>query len=277
MLGFCVGLCACSVSELGPPSREGTRERTPPKPVVASIASTPDVQPAASAVRNLEVAEPAKAPAGPRHRPETPLLDADIDWDANAVMRVLGKIAQTMNHSRYSAITRVSEQQGSYEFDCSGMTQWVLKKAAPIAARAAAWKLKRRPLAADFYRRIASVPVGEARHGWRRVQSITDAQPGDVIAWLKPKIIRSPYTGHVAFIALPPVKVTGYSDAYLVRVIDSTSLLHDEDTRVGRSGFGMGTILVVVDPSSGVPRAYGWAGLKWRGFEAKMALGRPVN
>jgi hypothetical protein len=67
-------------------------------------------------------------------------VDADIDWDANPVMRTLGGIAGSVKHTEYG-------------------------------------------------------------HGLR------------VVAWLKPKIIESKNTGHVAFVALPPARVTGYSDA----------------------------------------------------------------
>jgi len=259
---------SCSVNES---TSSGQLKHTRPLPETA-VASPERARAAEAAATTATTTTPL-----PRHRAETPLDDADIDWDENPVMRALGKIETTMTRGEYSSITRVNEQRGLYSFDCSGMTQWVLQKAAPVAARAAAGKLARRPLAADFYRRIAAVPAGEERSGWKRIARLRDAKPGDVIAWVKPKIIDSPYTGHVAFVALPPVKVTGYSDAYLLRIIDSTSLLHDEDTRVDRTGFGRGTILLVVDLETQEPLAYGWAGLKWRGFKTDIAIGRPTR
>jgi len=134
-----------------------------------------------------------------------------------------------------------------------------------------------RPLAADFQRRIGSVGASKERGGWRRVVRVQDAAPGDVIAWVKPKIIESKNTGHVAFVVLPPTPVNGYSDAFLVRVVDATSLLHADDTRRDGSGFGVGTILLVVDPETGSPRAYGWVGLEWRAFETAIAIGRPTR
>jgi len=208
---------------------------------------------------------------------ERRFFDHEIDWDANKVMRVLGRVSETMTSTQYSHGLRVDERKGIYEFDCSGMTQWVLRKAAPRAAAASAWGVQHRPLARDYQRRIASIAPGKPRHGWQRVERVVDAQPGDVIAWLKPDIIDSKNTGHVAFVVLPPVRVPDYDNAYLVRIADSTSLLHDEDTRVGRTGFGFGTILLLTDPETGVPVAYGWVGLRWRAFETKIAIGRPLN
>jgi hypothetical protein len=203
--------------------------------------------------------------------------DADIDWDENASMQVLGKIAATLAESEYSHTPFVNEKRGIYRFDCSSMVQWVLRRSAPASASAIAWKLDGRPLARDFQRRIARAPTEKSKNGWRRIARVRDAEPGDVIAWLKPAEIDSPNTGHVAFVVLPPVLAPGYDNAYLVRIADSTSLLHDDDTRVGRSGFGLGTILVVTDPATDAPIAYGWVGLRWRAFETSVAIGRPQS
>lgn len=222
-------------------------------------------------------AEAAEAVALRRHVAERPLLDRDIDWQANPVMRTLGNIARTVKHTEYSHGQRVDVQRGVYVFDCSLMAEWVLKRAAPVAERTLSSGLGWRPLAADFQRRIARVGPSEERGGWRRIARVEDAAPGDVIAWLKPKIIDSKNTGHVAFVVLPPTRVTGYSDAFLVRVVDATSLLHADDTRGDGSGFGFGTILLVVDPETGAPRAYGWVGLEWRAFETAISIGRPTR
>lgn len=221
-----------------------------------------------------EVVEPT---ASRQHGPERPLLDRDIDWQANPVMRTLGNIARTVTHTEYSHGQRVDVRRGIYVFDCSLMAEWVLKRAAPVAASTLTRGLGWRPLAADFQRRIAGVGSSEERGGWRRIARVEDAAPGDVIAWLKPKIIDSKNTGHVAFVVLPPTRVNGYSDAFLVRVVDATSLLHADDTRGDGSGFGFGTILLVVDPDTGAPRAYGWVGLEWRAFETAIAIGRPTH
>ncbi len=205
------------------------------------------------------------------------LSDASIDWDANRVMRAIGKMSANMNITEYSHGLRVNERDGVYVFDCSGFADWLLGKAAPLARASLRNGSKQRPLARDFQRRLARLPPNVERSGWRRVPRVVDIEPGDVVAWLKPEIIRSPNTGHVAFAVHRPIRAAGYDNAYLVRIADSTSLLHDDDTRAGRSGFGLGTILLVADPETGAPVAYGWVGLRWRSFETPIAIGRPVK
>jgi hypothetical protein len=219
---------------------------------------------------------PAGSPVVPATRAPS-LDDGAIDWERNAVMRRLGRVAATMTETEYSYGLSVNEQRGVYRFDCSGMVQWVLRRSAPVAALTMAHGLPQRPLARDFQRRIARAPFDRERGGWRRVERIADLEPGDVVAWIRPPEIESPNTGHVAFVLLPPVLAPGYDNAYLVRIADSSRLLHDDDTRVGRSGFGFGTILLVADPQTGAPTAYGWVGLRFRAFETAISLGRAVR
>ncbi|HEY6729174.1 MAG TPA: hypothetical protein VI197_34425 [Polyangiaceae bacterium] len=249
----------------------------------ASVARDPAIAPtpaAADAPREdageaaYEEAESAAELALP---PAPQLRDADIPWERNPVMRRLGHMEATLSESQYTYGFAVNERNGIYNFDCSGMTYWVLKKAAPRAAAALTYGLEQRPLARDIHRRIASVRPDAPRHGWQRISRVDALEPGDVIAWIKPEVIRSPNTGHVGFVVLPPVPVPRQEHAYLIRFADSTRLLHDDDTREGRNGFGMGTILLLSDPATGAPIAYGWAGLKWRSFETAIALGRPLE
>jgi len=219
----------------------------------------------------------AAAPRNDSHRElERALTDAYIPWDANEVLGIVGKIAETLNVSSYSSLTRVNVAKGEYSFDCSGMADWVLCRAAPVACRSVR-SAGPRPLARDFHRAIAAVPAGRERGGWRRIARVDEAQPGDVVAWIKPPEVPSRNSGHVAFIVRSPAPLPGYPNAYLVRVADSTSLYHDNDTREPglTNGFGFGTILLVSD-ESGAPVAYGWVGTRARVFETKIAIGRAV-
>lgn len=210
------------------------------------------------------------------------VLPAAAEPDARqTVLATLSRIEANLQQSRYTHATRVDERIGRYEFDCSGMAAWVLRRASPVAQSAVAHRSKGgRALASDYYRQIAATRIGRARYGWSRVGRVTDAAPGDVIAWLRPKEIRSPNTGHVAFLLAKPEPVSDVPHAYLVRIADASSYRHDHDTREGsdRTGFGGGTILVMADPETDAPIAYGWVGLRsaWI-LHTPMAIGRVVR
>jgi hypothetical protein len=209
-------------------------------------------------------------------------LAADPRRGPEAVLAEVVEIDQSLQSSRYSHATRVDAKNGIYELDCSGLAAWVLRRAAPKAQAAVAWRSRgNRPLARDYYHQIARTPAGAApRWGWSRVARVEDAAPGDVIAWLRPKELRSTNTGHVAFLVAPPRRVPGELSAYLVRIADASRYQHQDDTRAGtdRDGFGIGTILVVADPESGAPVAYGWRGLRSRWvLSTAIAIGRPEH
>ncbi|MEZ4233479.1 MAG: hypothetical protein R3B89_30155 [Polyangiaceae bacterium] len=214
----------------------------------------------------------ARANTAPSRAPR--FADEEIDWTANPVMRSLGRIDETLRDAVYTHGFRVDPKRGIYHFDCSGMVHYVLGKASPLAREASRQGLAGRPLARDYYHVIARSPTQASRAGWRKIERVVDVQPGDIVAWLKPKVLRkSTNTGHVAFAVLPPVAVPDSPGAFLLRVADASSLRHDDDTREQRDGFGMGTILLVTD-AEGHPVEYGWVGLRWRTFETAIAIGR---
>jgi hypothetical protein len=189
----------------------------------------------------------------------------------------LGFIAENLRESKYNHATIVDERKGRYEFDCSGFVTWVLRRAAPgahvaIASRSA------RPLARDYYRELSRAPTSERTpRGLRKITRVADAAPGDIVAWLKPELVKSANTGHVAFLLEQPRPAPGVPDGFLVRIADASSYQHDADDRFdsGRTGFGSGTILLLADAETGAPRAYGWFGLRSRYvLETPIALGR---
>lgn len=197
-----------------------------------------------------------------------------------AILERVERIAETLRHSEYSHVTRVNEAEGRYVFDCSGFVAWVLRRAAKGAHHSVLSRSKHgRPLARDYYWEIARTRQNAAR-GWARVDRVADALPGDVVAWLKPPEVRSAITGHVAFIVAPPEPSQTVEGGYLVRIADASRYYHDDDAReaLGRTGFGVGTILLVTDPESGAPTAYGWFGDRSAWIrDAQIAIGRPLR
>ncbi len=192
--------------------------------------------------------------------------------------RVAG-IAQNLRKSKYNHATVVDERQGRYEFDCSGFVTWVLRRAAPGAYSSVLGRsANARPLARDYYYELSRAPLGvHTPRGVRQVARIDEAEPGDIVAWLKPALLQSPHTGHVGFLLEKPRAVAAVEGGYLVRIADASSYQHDDDDRFGsgRTGFGSGTILLVADPETGAPRAYGWYGLRSAYIlETSISIGR---
>ena len=194
---------------------------------------------------------------------------------AHRVLRLLERIQNRLKRTRYQHRTVVRQWRGEFLWDCSGMVEWILKRAAP---RTLSGIYRERPVARDFFRVISRAPVERARRGWRRLERLQDARPGDVFAWLRPPDWGKGITGHVGFILRPPRRVRGRPGTFAVRIADATSIPHQNDTRDygGPGGFGVGTIIFGTD-DSGAPTHYGWHGTRagWTA-ETCITLGRIV-
>ena len=92
------------------------------------------------------------------------------------------------------------------------------------------------------------------------VANVPDLVGGDVIAWLITPEPASRDTGHIMIVVAPPVADPHNADAYLVVVIDSTTMPHAEDSRSsGQHGLGTGTIGLQTD-AAGAPTGFYWKG-----------------
>ncbi len=199
-------------------------------------------------------------------------------WNTNAVMRQLERIARSVRLSEYSYDVLVDESRGYYQFDCSGMAGWVLFRTSPEAYASADLVTSGRPLARDFHTAIASIPPRQAHGGWYRVPSVAEAVPGDLIAWLRPLELDSNNTGHVAFVASEPVRLSGFENGFLIRVVDSSASAHADDTRTASNsdGFGIGTIALATT-QFGEPTHYSWAAHLDRFHRSTIVIGRPLQ
>ena len=176
------------------------------------------------------------------------------------ILDVLQNIESTLLDTRYAHSTRVNQKAGKYHFDCSGMAVWVLKRSAPAALASLGRPNDRRPLAVHFYQKIASIPTGEKRGAWYHVPSAAHIQPGDIIAWKRPKWFPSQSTGHVAFAVGLPASNSGDVPGILVRIADASKFKHEDDSRSeDTTGFGTGVLLIPTD-SRLQPLGYGWIG-----------------
>jgi hypothetical protein len=176
------------------------------------------------------------------------------------VVEIVDGIRTSLRESRYQHSTKVRADDGVYHWDCSGMTGWILRRAAPAAFR----RLGRgRPVARDFVSVIERAPADRARAGWQRIAIIADVMPGDVFAWRRPRGLPSNNTGHVGIVLDRPLPVPGLPGGWAVRIADSSSFTHQDDSRHDDpdGGFGIGSMTFLVD-ADGRGTHYGWGGTR---------------
>lgn len=167
-----------------------------------------------------------------------------------------------MTSSTYSHDTSIDEENGTYEYDCSGFVGYALSRADPCAFRVL---LHERPNAAQFYYHLVKFTDVPGKGAWMRVATPLELLPGDIIVWLKPDDSDAKSTGHIMVVAGEPERNPLREGEILVRVIDSTTSGHADDTRVsGQTGLGKGMIGIMTD-RSGLPTGY-----FWRGGESKI-------
>jgi hypothetical protein len=159
---------------------------------------------------------------------------------------ILGQIVQT----KYRHLEYIDAGAGIYDCDCNGFVGFVLEQVLPAYyAMIPKEPDRRRPRAFKYYEFFTSL-APEAPTGWRKIESIAEARPGDIIAWSDPHIEIHENTGHVLFVAESPIKEI--SNIYSVRVYDSTDKPHFDDTRgAGQTGVGSGAIKFSVDALGG--------------------------
>ena len=193
-----------------------------------------------------------------------------------AVAKILADIdliEMKLKTSVYNANTKVDLRKGNFEFDCSGMVNWLLERSAPTAFA----ELKAdRPRVIEYVKTLKAIPANQPSAGWRRIEKIADAERGDVVAWPTPDWYPSNATGHMGVLVAPPLAVDG---GYLLRLADSTSYPHGDDSREGGTGFGYGTVFITVDAQTGAGTGQGWTGRHSYNtvLETPIYVGRPLK
>lgn len=183
----------------------------------------------------------------------------------------------------YTHSTNVDEEEGVFEFDCSGFVDYVLRLRAPDALAAIPIGPKGRVRAEDFVSYFRALDESSAAP-WMRVDRVAGLRAGDVVAWLRAADSESKSTGHVAIVSSPPTCIArdeatsaiGGVEEWLVRVVDSTEFPHADDSReeAHAKGLGEGTIGLVVD-ESGAPVGYRWkGGVSRKAHATTIALAR---
>jgi hypothetical protein len=173
-----------------------------------------------------------------------------------------------MRASSYTHTTEVDEENGVFDFDCSGFVSYVLRVRAPDALAAIPVGPKGRVRAEDYVAYFCALDDASSSP-WMRLDRASALRGGDVIAWLRAEDSGSKSTGHVAVVAAQPTRIApsdpiaaiGGAEEWLVRVIDSTESPHADDARADdhKSGLGEGTIGIILDESGAA------IGFRWKG------------
>ena len=235
----------------------------------SSDASSSDASSSDASVGQIHT---VRTPPVPLHEQSLQASDAVTPSGAKLIS-LINQLRAEVKSTRYQGRTEVDRETGYFAWDCSGMAAWMLRRAAPRSLRSID---KGRPVARDFFRVIDRAPVQRARRGWQRLRHISEARPGDVFSWLRSPISTSKVSGHVGFVIGRPKAHESYPNVYVMRVLDATSLPHQDDTRdpEGEGGFGFGTMLFVTD-EAGEVQAYGWFGTDSGGLmPAHVIFGR---
>ncbi len=176
-----------------------------------------------------------------------------------------------MNSSGYTHRTSVDEENGIYNYDCSGFVGYALNRADPCAFDVL---LHDRPDTGNFYYHIIGFGTVPGSGGWMRVLLPRDLRPGDLIVWPRDQSDEGS-SGHIMIVAGNPNENPKREGELLVRVIDSTTSRHADDTRgAGETGLGEGTVGIMTD-SAGQATGYFWRGGESRTLqETEMAFAR---
>ena len=191
------------------------------------------------------------------------------------------KIVNTLTQTDYQHKDKIDPATGVYVCDCNGFVAHVLKSVAPqnltaVPLDTMPGSVESRPRAFEYYDFFASL-TSKSTGGWSRINLLSDAGRGDVMAWRHPTIERGQNTGHVVILAETP-KLDASGAFYVARVYDSTEEAHFDDTRPspkGKKGVGSGFIHFKID-GVGHPIAYLFAPPLDNQFDYRgIAIGRP--
>ncbi len=252
-------------------------------PAMAQHASRSPSSPSAAASAPIRGHDERPKPraAHPRRRAAEPRVAKSSRAPQSPVLSVLKHMDHVVKTTRYVHATQIDEAAGRFDFDCSAMAAWVLSRATPVAHQTVMEKNGvGRPVAANYHDVIARAPTDHAAGGWQRIPRIEDVRPGDVLAWRRPPSVLSTNTGHVAFVVGKPRRIAPGRNYFEVRVADSTSVLHLDDSREKprHSGFGYGTMSFGVDPKTHQGLSYGWMGGATPWYpKTEIEFGRPVR
>lgn len=179
----------------------------------------------------------------------------------------------TLNFTKYKfGGSRFDISHGVYVLDCSSYVDHILQKVYPLAySKLVNATGSDRPTTQHYYDFFSGL-TDHSKHYWSKVGDVSNLQPGDILVYR----FKNDTGGHVMVVMDKPVR--DYSNAFAVRVADSASGAHSDDTRQHHtSGIGIGTLLLRVNKKTGTPSAVAWRiGSPWQ-KNVNIAMARPID
>ena len=194
--------------------------------------------------------------------------------------RLVEFVHKTVATLRYSVYKlggqRFDTSRGVYILDCSSYVDRILEAIYPQAySNLVDWTGSDKPTSYDFYNFFTSLSEKSQRY-WTTVDDVEQLRPGDILVFRYKNSSGDETGGHVMIVMDKPI--FNEDDAFHIRVADSASSRHSEDTRVSNvSGIGIGTMLLKVNPKTYQPSAYAWrVGSRFKN-NAYFAMARPIE
>ncbi len=193
--------------------------------------------------------------------------------------RMVEFVHNTISTLRYTAYklggTHFDRSNGIYILDCSDYVDHLLQAANPSAYSSLVNSTGSDKPTSEHYYHFFTGLTYKPRHYWNKINSVKELQPGDILVFRNQKNSRTGVEGHVMVVMKKPVRT---ENSFIVRVTDSASIGHSQDTRLPHtSGIGIGTMQLKINPETGHPSAYAWKlGASWE-KHVNFAMARPLG
>lgn len=193
--------------------------------------------------------------------------------------RMVQFVHSTISSLRYSAYklggTHFDNSKGIYIVDCSDYVDHLLAVSNPLAYHSLVHSTgSDKPTTAHYYDFFTGLTY-QPKHYWNKVDFVKELQPGDILVFRNTRQSHTGVGGHVMVVMNKPTKV---QNTFMVRVTDSASSGHSQDTRLPHtSGIGIGTMQIQVNPETGEPSGYAWKLGSTIEHHVNFAMARPVE
>lgn len=193
--------------------------------------------------------------------------------------RLINFVTHTIDNLKYTSYkfggNHFDASKGVYVLDCSAYVDNILESIHPDAYFDIADKLGTDRLTShDYYTYFRSLAnSNDSSASWSVIKRVEELEAGDILVFRYKNKKGRITGGHVMVVMDTPI---GDADTYSVKVADSAPAKHSQDTRAKKSGIGIGTLSLKVNPTTGQPYAFAWSeGARWR-KNVNFAMARPV-